>query len=85
VVASNTDTHTGAGFRAVAARRPLTVFLAVVFGIGWPILALPGLAHNRLIPAATCRRSHSPWPRSCWRCCLPPWGSPPPPTAAPGL
>ena len=50
MAASNTDTHAGVGFRRVAARRPLTVFLTLVFGIGWPILALPGLAHNGLIP-----------------------------------
>jgi uncharacterized protein len=51
VAASNTDTHAAVpGVRALAARRPLTVFLALVLGIGWPILALPGLAHNGLIP-----------------------------------
>jgi uncharacterized protein len=50
VTASNTDTHAVPGLRALAARRPLTVFLALVLGIGWPILALPGLAHNGLIP-----------------------------------
>lgn len=50
MTASNTDTHAVPGLRALAARRPLTVFLALVLGIGWPILALPGLAHNGLIP-----------------------------------
>jgi uncharacterized protein len=50
VTASNTDTHAVPGLRALAARRPLTVFLVLVLGIGWPILALPGLAHNGLIP-----------------------------------
>jgi membrane protease YdiL (CAAX protease family) len=46
----NTGTHALRGVRALAARRPLTVFLALVLGVGWPILALPGLAHNGLIP-----------------------------------
>lgn len=50
MTASNTDTHAVPGLRALAARRPLTVFLVLVLGIGWPILALPGLAHNGLIP-----------------------------------
>jgi uncharacterized protein len=50
VATSSSDTHAVPGVRALAAKRPLTVFLALVFGIGWPILALPGLAHNRLIP-----------------------------------
>jgi uncharacterized protein len=50
VTASNTDTHAVPGLRALAAKRPLTVFLVLVLGIGWPILALPGLAHNGLIP-----------------------------------
>jgi uncharacterized protein len=50
VAASNTETHAFPGVRALAAKRPLTVFLALAFAIGWPILALPGLAHNGLIP-----------------------------------
>jgi membrane protease YdiL (CAAX protease family) len=50
MTASNTDTHAVPGVRALAAKRPLTVFLALVFGLGLPILAVPGLAHNGLIP-----------------------------------
>lgn len=50
MAASNPDTHAVPRVRALAAKRPLTVFLTLVLGIGWPILALPGLAHNRLIP-----------------------------------
>lgn len=50
MAASNTETHAFPGVRALAAKRPLTVFLALAFAIGWPILALPGLAHNGLIP-----------------------------------
>jgi membrane protease YdiL (CAAX protease family) len=50
MTASNTDTHAVSGVRALAAKRPLTVFLALVFGLGLPILAVPGLAHNGLIP-----------------------------------
>ena len=38
------------GITALAGRRPLTVFLALVFGLGWPILAVPVLADHELIP-----------------------------------
>jgi membrane protease YdiL (CAAX protease family) len=50
VAASHNDTYAFPRVRALTARRPLTVFLALVFVVGWPILALPGLAHNGLIP-----------------------------------
>jgi membrane protease YdiL (CAAX protease family) len=50
VAASSTDPRAVPGLRALAAKRPLSVFLALVLGIGWPILALPGLAHNGLVP-----------------------------------
>lgn len=39
-----------AGIREVTARRPLTVFLILVFGIGWPILAVPVLTFHGVIP-----------------------------------
>jgi membrane protease YdiL (CAAX protease family) len=35
---------------ALIARRPVTVFLALVFGIGWPLLAIPILAYHGVIP-----------------------------------
>jgi len=38
------------GLRGLAARRPLSVFLGLVFGIGWPLLAVPALAHHGVIP-----------------------------------
>jgi uncharacterized protein len=37
--------------RALAARHPLLVFLVLVFGVGWPILAVPVLADRGLISA----------------------------------
>jgi membrane protease YdiL (CAAX protease family) len=50
MTAANTATHAARGVRGLAATRPLTVFLALIVGLGWPILAVPGLAHNGLIP-----------------------------------
>jgi uncharacterized protein len=41
---------TGAGIRGLTAKRPLTVFLLLVFGIGWPVLTVPVLAFHGLIP-----------------------------------
>jgi uncharacterized protein len=38
------------GLRGLAARRPLSVFLGLVFGIGWPLLAVPALAYHGMIP-----------------------------------
>ena len=38
-----------AGARGLAARHPLAVFLALVFGIGWPVLAVPVLAERGLL------------------------------------
>ncbi len=38
------------GLRALAARRPLTVFLVLTFGIGWPVMAVPVLAYHGVIP-----------------------------------
>ena len=43
-------TRRAAGMKSVTARRPLTVFLALVFGIGWPLLMVPVLADRGLIP-----------------------------------
>src|SRR3954466_8717304 len=36
--------------RGFTTRRPLTAFLILVFGIGWPILAIPALASHGMIP-----------------------------------
>jgi len=41
-----------AGLRGLVRRRPLTAFLLLVFGIGWPILAVAVLASHRVIPGA---------------------------------
>ena len=38
------------GFRGWAGRRPLTAFLVLVFGIGWPLLSVPALAGHGVIP-----------------------------------
>jgi membrane protease YdiL (CAAX protease family) len=37
------------GVRRVVARRPLTAFFAITFGVGWPVLALPLLADRGVI------------------------------------
>jgi len=34
------------GVRGLVARRPLTAFLVIVFGVGWPVLAVPLLAER---------------------------------------
>ena len=44
------STAEASGITALAARRPLTVFLALVFGLGWPVLAVPVVAEHGLIP-----------------------------------
>jgi membrane protease YdiL (CAAX protease family) len=41
-----------AGVRGWAVRKPLTAFLVLVFGIGWPILAVAVLASHHVIPGA---------------------------------
>lgn len=42
---------TGAkGFRGLAARRPITVFLTLVLGAGWLILGYMAAAHHGLVP-----------------------------------
>jgi membrane protease YdiL (CAAX protease family) len=41
------------GFRAWAARHPVTAFLLLLFGIGYPLMALPILAHRGVIPGAS--------------------------------
>jgi membrane protease YdiL (CAAX protease family) len=41
-----------AGLRGTVRRRPLTAFLVIVFGIGWPILAVAVLASHHIIPGA---------------------------------
>ena len=46
-------TATAARLRDVSARHPLTVFNTMVFGIGWPILAVPVLADRGLIGGST--------------------------------
>jgi len=38
------------GFRAWAARRPVTAFHVLLFGLGYPIMALPILAHRGVLP-----------------------------------
>jgi CAAX protease family protein len=38
------------GLGRVAARRPITVFLALVFGIGWPIEAIAVLSDHGMLP-----------------------------------
>jgi CAAX protease family protein len=38
------------GFGRLAARRPITVFLALVFGIGWPIEAIAVLSDHGMLP-----------------------------------
>lgn len=41
------------GFRGWAARRPVTAFLVLLFGIGYPVMALPILAHRGLLPGGS--------------------------------
>jgi membrane protease YdiL (CAAX protease family) len=43
-----TPRHTE-GLRGLVARRPLPVFLAVVFGVSWPVLAVPLLADRGVL------------------------------------
>jgi hypothetical protein len=38
------------GFRAFAARRPVTAFLLVALPLGWAVLAVPALTHHGVIP-----------------------------------
>lgn len=38
------------GLRGWAARRPVTAFLALLFGLGYPVMALPILAHRGILP-----------------------------------
>ena len=38
------------GLRRIAARRPLTSFLVLAFGLAYPLVSLPLLAHHGLIP-----------------------------------
>jgi uncharacterized protein len=38
------------GVRGLVARRPLTAFLVLVFGLGWPLLSLPALAAHGVVP-----------------------------------
>lgn len=38
------------GLGRVAARRPITVFLALVFGIGWPVEAIAVLSDHGMLP-----------------------------------
>ena len=38
------------GFRGWVARRPLTAFLVLVFGIGWPLLSVPALVDHGVLP-----------------------------------
>jgi len=41
------------GLRAVARRHPIAVYLAIVFGLGYPLMALPILADRGIIPGAS--------------------------------
>ena len=38
------------GFRGWAARRPLTAFLVLALGFGWPVLSLAPLTDHRVVP-----------------------------------
>ncbi|WP_138758026.1 CPBP family intramembrane glutamic endopeptidase [Modestobacter altitudinis] len=38
------------GFRGWVARRPLTAFLVLVFGLGWPLVSVPALADHGVLP-----------------------------------
>jgi membrane protease YdiL (CAAX protease family) len=44
-----TTSRPTSGFRGLAARRPLTVFLGIVFGMGWPVLSVPLLADRGVV------------------------------------
>jgi hypothetical protein len=43
-------TTTNAGIRAFVARRPVTAFLIMAFGIASPVMSLVALAVHRVIP-----------------------------------
>lgn len=45
-----TRRSTAPGFRGWVARRPLTAFLVLVFGLGWPLLSVPALAERGVLP-----------------------------------
>jgi len=38
------------GIRGWAARRPLTAFLLLVFGVGWPLMSVPALSAHGVLP-----------------------------------
>lgn len=48
-----TDPVPPRGLRAWAARRPVAAFLLLLFGIGYPLMSLPILAHHGVIPGAS--------------------------------
>jgi hypothetical protein len=38
------------GLRDLVARRPLTAFLVLLFGVGWPLMSVPALTAHGVLP-----------------------------------